>query len=146
MLLYFVNYSSKLWGCCILALCNEIFGKRLIFPFNFWLWSSSQKSVIYAQSYKHRFACHSVGTTYVCQLWVDGMHCALSLNKDSSFLILPITLAPLVQFGWNLKWPTFSIHHWWWLDFQGQKGHIKARWVTFWPLFEIFSIHSDNPF
>ena len=73
-------------------------------------------------------------------------HCALSLNKDSSFLILPITFAPLVQFGWNLKWPTFIIHHWWWLDFQGQKGHTKARWVTFWPLFEIFSIHSNSPF
>ena len=70
LLLYFVNYSSNLWGCFILALCHGILRKRLIFPFNFWLCSSSQKSVIYAQSYKHRFACHSVGTTYVCQLWI----------------------------------------------------------------------------
>ena len=52
----------------------------------------------------------------------------------------------VVQFGWNMKWQPFSIHRWWWLDFQGQKGHIKARWVTFWPLFEIFLIHSDSPF
>ena len=71
-------------------------------------------------------------------------HCALSLNKDSSFLILPITLAPLVQFGWNLKWPTFSIHRWWWLDFQGQKGHIKARWVTFWPLIDDFDMMKET--
>ena len=27
------------------------------------------------------------------------IHCALSLNKDSSFLILPLTLAPPVRFG-----------------------------------------------
>ena len=75
-----------------------------------------------------------------------SVHCALSLNKDTTFLILPLTLAPPVLFGWNLKWPTFYKHHCWWLDFQGQKGHIKARWVTFWPLFEIFSIHLDSPF
>ena len=62
------------------------------------------------------------------------------------FLVLFITLAPLVWFGWNLEWTTVSVHHWWWVYFQGQKGHIKARWATFWPLFENFSIHSDSPF
>ena len=62
------------------------------------------------------------------------------------FLVLSVTLAPLVWFGWNLEWTTVSVHHWWWVYFQGQKGHIKARWATFWPLFENFSIHSDSPF
>ena len=73
------------------------------------------------------------------------MNCALSLNKDSSFLILPLTLAPPVRFGWNLKWPTIYKHHCWWLDFQGQKGHIKASWMAFWPLFKFFYENSKRP-
>ena len=54
------------------------------------------------------------------------------------FLVLSVTLAPLVWLGWNLEWTTVSVHHWRWVYFQGQKGHIKARWATFWPLLKIF--------
>ena len=37
---------------------------------------------------------------------------------------------------------TFSIHHWWWVYFQ---GHIKARWATFWPLLNFFFENSLRP-
>ena len=103
------------------------------------------KILVFKSQYQYRnksFESLSLSIEHQKLVW----HCVLSLNKDSSFLILPLTLAPPVRFGWNLKWPTFYKHHCWWLDFQGQKGHIKARWVTFWPLFEIFSIHLDSPF
>ena len=43
------------------------------------------------------------------------------------FLFFSITLPPQVKFGWNLEWTTFSLHHLWWVYFQGQKGLI---WVT----------------
>ena len=37
-----------------------------------------------------------------------------------------------------MEWTTISLHHWWWVYFQGRKGHIKARWATFWPLLKFF--------
>ena len=43
-----------------------------------------------------------------------------------------------------MEWPTFSIYHGWCLYFQGQKGHIKARWPTFWPLFKFFFENSQR--
>ena len=36
------------------------------------------------------------------------------------------------------------MYHGWCLYFQGQKGHIKARWATFWPLFKNFSENSQG--
>ena len=43
-----------------------------------------------------------------------------------------------------MQLPTFSIYHGWCLYFQGQKGHIKARWPTFWPLFNFFFKNSQR--
>ena len=38
----------------------------------------------------------------------------------------------------KFEWTTFSINYWWWMYFQGQKGHIKAIWPNFWPLLKNF--------
>ena len=61
------------------------------------------------------------------------------------FHLLSIFLEPVVQFGWNLKWGTFSKKYLKRNSFQGQKGHIKATWLTFWPLFRNFSENSKSP-
>ena len=37
-----------------------------------------------------------------------------------------------------MEWTTISLHHWWWVYFQGQKGQVKASWATFWPLLKFF--------
>ena len=74
------------------------------------------------------------------------MHSELSSPKTVQFFVFSITLAPLVKFIWNLEWPINSLHHGWFLYFQGQKGHIKARWATFWPLFNFFLKNSQRSF
>ena len=58
--------------------------------------------------------------------------------KWCNFLFFPITLPPLIWSIWNLELPTFSMYHGWFLYFQGQQGHIKARKATFRPLFNFF--------
>ena len=73
------------------------------------------------------------------------LHGALNLNKEARFYILCIFLEPVVQIGWNLKWSTFSQKPLKWNAFQGQKGHMKASWMTFWPLFRIFYENSKRP-
>ena len=73
------------------------------------------------------------------------MHTVLNLNKEVRFHLLSIFLEPVVQFGWNLKWGTFFKKRLKWNSFKGQKGHIKATWLTFWPLFGIFSENSKRP-
>ena len=73
------------------------------------------------------------------------LHTVLNVTIEVRFHLLSIFLEPVVQFGWNLKWGTFSKKYLKRNSFQGQKGHIKATWLTFWPLFRNFSENSKSP-